>query len=125
MVGWSVDRALLVASSAVLVAACGMLPELRISRERAIAVAIEHAKLANPVVVAVDEGNWRLGEQRPAWVVTLRGDYLSCAGPVDPASPDWDRCEVVDGDALIYVDSATGAYLGGKVGGPIVMPGGP
>jgi hypothetical protein len=112
-------RALLVASSVVLAAACGLLPEFGISRNQAIAVAIDRAALSHAVLFAADKGNWPVGsEPRPAWIVTIRGDYLECEGP-GRGRQGPEHCQMVDGQAIIYVDFSTGEFLGGNVGGPI------
>ena len=74
-----VARAILVASSVLLAAACGLLPELGISRDQAIAVAIDRAALSHTVLFSAAKGNWPVGsEPRPAWIVTIRGNYLEC-----------------------------------------------
>ena len=107
------------ASSVVLAAACGLLPELGISRDHAIAVAIDRAALSHAVPFSAAKGNWPVGsEPHQAWIVTIRGDYLECEGP-GRGRQGSERCGMVDGQAVIYVDFATGEFLGGNVGGPI------
>ena len=104
---------------ALALGACSLLPGVVVSRDHAIGVALDHAKLANAVPFSAHEGTWPLGrEPRRAWIVTIRGSYLDCVGPVRRGS-DSERCEMVDGQAVISVDGATGKFLGGNVGGPI------
>jgi hypothetical protein len=104
---------------ALALGACSLVPGVVVSRDHAIAVALDHAKLANEVLVSADEGSWPLGrEPRRAWIITIRGNYLDCVGPARRGS-DSERCEMVDGQAVISVDGATGEFLGGNLGGPI------
>ena len=115
-----VARAILVASAALLAAACGLLPEFGISRDHAIAVALDRAALSHKVLFAAERGDWPLGrEPRQAWIVAIRGDYLDCEilGRGRRQGPE--QCQMVAGQATIYVDFATGEFLGGNVGGPI------
>lgn len=119
MVGRLAAEALVVAFSALL-AGCSLLPNLGISRNRAIAIAVERTVLTAAVAVSVEEGSWRLGHQPVrTWIVTIRGRYLECEGPTGRRSGEEERCHRVDGQAVIHVDYATGEYLGGNVGGPI------
>ena len=120
-----VARAILVASTVLLAGACGLLPEFGVSRDHAIAVALDRAALSHMVLFAAEKGDWPVGrEPRQAWIVTLRGDYLDCVNP-GRGRQEPERCQMVDGQAVIYVDFATGEFLGGNVGGPINLDLGP
>ena len=111
-----------VAWLAMALAACSLLPAGGISRDQAIAVALDRAKLANAVLFRADEGSWTLGlEPRQAWIVTIRGNYLNCES-VGRRGSGAERCEMVDGEAVIYVAIDTGEFLGGDIGGPVAAP---
>ena len=109
----------------VVLVGCSLLPEAGISREEAAAVAMGRIKLANAVLVSAFEGEWAVGEARPAWVLTFRGGYLTCTGPGQPGSQASQPCSMADGEAVIYVDMRTGEFLGGNVGGEIDVLEGP
>jgi hypothetical protein len=111
---------------AVAFAGCGLLPDAGISRDQAVAVAFDHSALTHGVLLSVVEGKWPMGrEPRRAWIVTLRGSYLACEDADGRRSSETERCQVVDGEATIYVAIDTGDFLGGDVGGPIDVPEGP
>ena len=114
-----------VACLALALGGCSLLPAMGASRDEAIAVALGRARLANAVLVRAHEGSWSLGrEPRRAWIVTIRGNYLDCEG-VGRRGADAERCEMVDGEAVIYVAIDTGEFLGGNVGGAIESDNGP
>lgn len=107
----------------VALAGCSLLPEGSISKDEAVAVALDRTELANAVPFSVVEGQWPLGlEPRRAWIVTFRGAYLECESVNDRRPSEVERCQLVDGHAILYVDLTTGEFLGGNVGGPIAMP---
>jgi hypothetical protein len=111
---------------ALALGACSLLPAVGVSRDQAIAVALDRAKLANAVMFSAEEGGWSLGsEPRRAWIVTIRGNYLDCESINDRRPSEFERCQMVAGQAIIYVDLTTGEFLGGNVGGPIAVPEGP
>jgi hypothetical protein len=100
---------LLVATMAVA-GACGV---WTLSREQAVTIAVQESELRNPVLFNAYKGNASMSVRpREAWIVSVKGEHLSCEGPGIEGTPESLPCQFVPGMAVVYVDLHTGEVVG-------------
>ena len=74
-----------------------------LTRDQAIVVARERTTLGAPMLFNAYKGS---DGQRPAWIVTFRGDLEICQGDGGPP------CQHRPGETVVYVDLRTGEVIG-------------